>query len=91
MAEYEALYRRAAEDPEGFWKECASELFWFKPFNKVLDWNFPVREMVCRRRAQRRLQLHRSPSGRPAPQQGRADLGGRAGRLAGLHLSDAGR
>src|SRR5579885_3286403 len=42
MAEYEELYRRAAEDPEGFWKECASELFWFKPFTKVLDWNFPL-------------------------------------------------
>ncbi len=42
LADYEALYRRAAEDPEGFWKECAGELFWFKPFTKVLDWNFPL-------------------------------------------------
>ena len=42
LADYEALYRRAAEDPEGFWKECAGELFWFKPFAKVLDWNFPL-------------------------------------------------
>jgi acetyl-CoA synthetase len=41
MAGYEALYRRAAEDPEGFWAECAKELSWFKPFDKVLEWNFP--------------------------------------------------
>ena len=41
MAEYEALYRRAEQDPEGFWGECARELHWFKPFSKVLDWKFP--------------------------------------------------
>ncbi|HZO83333.1 MAG TPA: acetate--CoA ligase [Candidatus Binataceae bacterium] len=41
MAEYEALYRRAADDPEGFWTECARELSWFKPFDKVLEWSFP--------------------------------------------------
>ena len=41
LDEYEALYRKAAEDPEGFWGDCARELAWFKPFNKVLDWQFP--------------------------------------------------
>jgi acetyl-CoA synthetase len=41
LAEYQALYRRAAEDPEGFWAECARELHWFKPFTKTLDWNPP--------------------------------------------------
>jgi acetyl-CoA synthetase len=41
MAEYEELYRRAETDPEGFWGECARELAWFKPFGKVLDWQFP--------------------------------------------------
>ena len=40
-AEYEALYQRAADDPEGFWAECARELEWFKPFGKVLEWQFP--------------------------------------------------
>jgi acetyl-CoA synthetase len=39
--EYEALYRRADEDPEGFWSECAKNLEWFKPFDKVLEWKFP--------------------------------------------------
>ena len=41
VAEYEALYRRADQDPEGFWGECARELAWFKPFGKVLEWKFP--------------------------------------------------
>jgi acetyl-CoA synthetase len=41
MAEYEALYRRAEQDPEAFWGECAKELSWFKPFDKVLEWKFP--------------------------------------------------
>jgi acetyl-CoA synthetase len=41
QVEYEALYRRAADDPEGFWAECARELTWFKPFGTVLEWKFP--------------------------------------------------
>jgi acetyl-CoA synthetase len=39
--EYQALYRRADTDPEGFWAECARNLHWFKPFGKTLEWNFP--------------------------------------------------
>jgi acetyl-CoA synthetase len=41
MAEYEALYKRAAEDPEGFWADIAKDLHWFKPWDKVLEWNAP--------------------------------------------------
>ncbi len=41
VAEYEALYRRAQEDPEGFWADCAKQLSWSRPFDKVLEWNFP--------------------------------------------------
>jgi len=41
MAEYEALARRAAEDPDGFWAEIAGELFWHKKWQRVLDWNLP--------------------------------------------------
>ncbi|HJU29645.1 MAG TPA: AMP-binding protein, partial [Candidatus Binataceae bacterium] len=40
-AEYDALRRRAEDDPESFWAECGRELSWFKPFGKVLDWQFP--------------------------------------------------
>src|SRR5580693_7418322 len=41
VAEYEALYRRAEEDPEGFWAERARDLNWFKPFGQVLEWKLP--------------------------------------------------
>jgi acetyl-CoA synthetase len=41
LPEYEALCRRAEQDPEGFWGECARELAWSKPFGKVLDWQLP--------------------------------------------------
>ena len=37
MAEYEALARRAAEDPEGFWAEIANELHWQKKWDRVLE------------------------------------------------------
>src|SRR5262245_13417867 len=38
---YDALSKRASEDPEGFWAEIASQLHWFEPWTKVLDWNVP--------------------------------------------------
>jgi acetyl-CoA synthetase len=36
LDQYEALYRRSVEDPEGFWGEAAGELEWFAPWTKVL-------------------------------------------------------
>lgn len=41
LADYEKLWKRAKDDPEGFWAEQAKELFWFKPWTKVLNWNEP--------------------------------------------------
>jgi len=41
LAEYEQMYRRSVDDPESFWAEAARELHWFKPWEKVLDWNLP--------------------------------------------------
>ena len=41
VAEYEALYERAAKDPEGFWAERAGELTWHSKWRKVLDWHLP--------------------------------------------------
>lgn len=41
MAEYETLYKRSVEDPEGFWGEMAEKnLTWFKKWDKVLDYDF---------------------------------------------------
>ncbi len=40
-AEYEALYKRSVEDPEGYWAERAEDaLSWSKKWDKVLDWSF---------------------------------------------------
>jgi acetyl-CoA synthetase len=39
---YSALRERAAQDPTAFWAELAtSELTWFEPFCRPLDWNPP--------------------------------------------------
>jgi acetyl-CoA synthetase len=42
LEEYETLYRRSIQDPEGFWAEVASELHWFTPWTSVLDWQLPA-------------------------------------------------
>src|SRR5439155_3954521 len=38
---YDAISKRASQDPEGFWAEIASELHWFAPWKKVLEWELP--------------------------------------------------
>jgi acetyl-CoA synthetase len=40
-AEYERMYRRSVEDPEGFWGDAASELEWFRKWDQVLDGSGP--------------------------------------------------
>jgi acetyl-CoA synthetase len=37
-----AIYERAKKDPHGFWAEAAKGLGWFKPWDKVLEWNPPL-------------------------------------------------
>jgi acetyl-CoA synthetase len=41
MEQYKEMWERAKNDPEGFWGEYAQELHWFKPYEKVLEWNEP--------------------------------------------------
>ncbi|MFN7376045.1 MAG: acetate--CoA ligase [bacterium] len=41
MAEYRALHARSLADPEAFWSQEAHRLDWFKPWQRVLDWNPP--------------------------------------------------
>jgi len=39
--QYQAMYKRSVSDPEGFWAEQAENFVtWFKPWNKVLEWDF---------------------------------------------------
>jgi acetyl-CoA synthetase len=40
LAEYQTLYKRSIEDPNGFWGEQAQSLEWFKKWDKVLDYSF---------------------------------------------------
>ena len=40
MAEYEEMYNRSINDPDGFWAEMASQLDWFKPWDKVVEYDF---------------------------------------------------
>src|SRR6202171_5276617 len=41
LAEYEALYKESVEQPEKFWARAAEELYWFKKWDKVLEWKVP--------------------------------------------------
>jgi acetyl-CoA synthetase len=41
LAEYEKLWKRANDDPNGFWAEQAESLSWFQMWDKVLEWNEP--------------------------------------------------
>ena len=36
-AQYEAMYRRSIEDPEGFWAEAAEGLHWERRWDQVID------------------------------------------------------
>src|SRR5215472_16469481 len=38
---YDSISNRAAEDPEAFWAEIASQLHWFEPWTQVLEWDAP--------------------------------------------------
>ena len=40
-AEYDRIRQQAEADPEAFWAGIANELIWFKPWDKVLEWNNP--------------------------------------------------
>ncbi len=40
-AEYERLWLRAKDNPEGFWSEQAESLHWFRRWDRVLVWNEP--------------------------------------------------
>jgi acetyl-CoA synthetase len=46
MKEYEQIYRRSVDDPEGFWSEMAEKnLIWFKKWDRVLEWSFEKPEI----------------------------------------------
>ncbi len=41
LKDYDEVYQRSITDPETFWAEIASELDWFKPWDKIFQWDYP--------------------------------------------------
>ncbi|ACF12700.1 acetate/CoA ligase [Chloroherpeton thalassium ATCC 35110] len=41
MDEYEKQYKIAADDPQKYWANVASQYHWFKKWDTVLEWNEP--------------------------------------------------
>ena len=44
MDDYEKMYRQSIDEPDAFWSGVASELEWFEPWSKVLEWDEPFSE-----------------------------------------------
>ncbi|MGU9956081.1 MAG: acetate--CoA ligase [Arenicellales bacterium WSBS_2016_MAG_OTU3] len=45
-ARYEEMYKHSIDDPEGFWAEQAESLLsWFKPWDKVMDFDYHKAEV----------------------------------------------
>ena len=40
LEEYQSVYQKSVTDPEGFWADIASNFFWRKRWDRVLDWTF---------------------------------------------------
>ncbi|MEA4857557.1 MAG: acetate--CoA ligase [Solidesulfovibrio sp.] len=46
IEEYDAIYKRSIEDPDGYWGERANELLtWFRPWDTVLEYDFDKPEI----------------------------------------------
>ena len=44
VEQYQQMYRRSIEDPEGFWGEVAEDFVWFKKWDKVWEYNYDMRK-----------------------------------------------
>ncbi len=40
LEQYNSVYKKSVDDPEGFWADIASNFYWRKRWDKVLEWNF---------------------------------------------------
>lgn len=40
IEQYQEMYKRSLDDPDGFWGEYAGELEWYKKWDKVLEYDF---------------------------------------------------
>ena len=42
LQDYAATYEASTDSPEAFWERVAKELSWFKPWDKVFQWDYPT-------------------------------------------------
>ncbi len=45
MEQYQELYDRSINDPEGFWTEHAERLHWFEKWDKLREWDYSKAEI----------------------------------------------
>ncbi len=46
MEQYQEMYRRSLDDPEGFWSEQAERLTWMKRWERAARWDFNTAEIA---------------------------------------------
>ena len=87
LEQYQALWNRAKDDPEGFWGEQAKSLTWFKPWDKVLEWNPPFAKWFVGGQLNASYNCVDRHCDGPNKNKAALDLGRRAGRAPGAPLS----
>ena len=40
LDKYNEMYNKSIEDPDSFWSDIAKRITWYKPWEKVRDFNF---------------------------------------------------
>ena len=86
LAEYERLYKESIDDPDTFWSRIASELHWFKQWDKVLEWNCPWAKWFVGGQINLSYNCLDRHVADLAQEQGRHHLGRRARRSPHPHL-----
>ena len=82
LAEYEKLWQRGQRRPRRLLGRAGRALHWFKPWDKVLDWNEPHAKWFVGGKLNASYNCLDRHLQRAAQEQGRHHLGGRAGRHA---------
>jgi len=44
MEEYQAMYQKSIDDPDGFWSEMADDFYWYSKWDEVRGYNYDRRE-----------------------------------------------
>ena len=44
LQDHEAAYKESVESTEEFWEDVAKELDWFRPWDKVFQWNYRLKK-----------------------------------------------